>query len=83
MSNIHLLVIKDRKIEKHFINYKDAINLLNNKKVKSFLPDQDYLDAGYLIIDHNQKIIIDNQFAFSQNSIKNKELDSWSWNKIW
>ena len=83
MSNIHVIVIKNNKIDKYFINYKDAINLLNNKKIKNILPNQDYLDAGYLIIDHNQKIIIDNQFAFSKQSINNKKLESWSWNKIW
>lgn len=82
MSKIHIIIIKKDKLDHFFLNYKDVIQLLKNHNTPNSdnkIKTDNYLDAGYIIIDHNSKIIIDNQFAI--NKIKTKQ--NYQYQKIW
>jgi len=66
MSIIHCLIIKGNKIHYAPLHYRSALKLVRSlawdrKKAKRTT----YLDAGYMVIDYNQKLIIDCQIAFS------------------
>ena len=62
MSEIHLIIIKDRKIcfiKEHYRKIKQLLE--NPESIK--LKDSEYLDAGYILLDLNNKEIIDCQDA--------------------
>jgi len=64
MSIVNLFVIKENKI--YFIrkHYRKVQEMLKNQKHLS-KEDYYYLDAGYLVLDLDNKSIINSQHAFA------------------
>lgn len=64
MSIVNLFVIKGNRI--YFIrkHYRKVQEMLKNQKDLS-KEDYYYLDAGYLVLDLNNKSIINSQMAFT------------------
>jgi uncharacterized pyridoxamine 5'-phosphate oxidase family protein len=63
MSEVHLVIIKNRKI--YFItkHYREIQQILeNNNKIRQ---KGKYLDAGYIVIDFDNKDIVNCQEAFA------------------
>ncbi len=58
MSLVHVIVIKGNSIYFGKIHY----NQLPKIKLEEF--QKDYLDAGFIVIDHNHKSVLDAQNAF-------------------
>jgi len=63
MSEVHLIIIKNRKI--YFItqHYRKIQQILENKDL--FRQKGKYLDAGYILVDFDNKDIINCQDAFA------------------
>ena len=72
MSITHALIIKNNKISFHSAHYNKIIQIINTPKPNKFL------DAGYIIIDFDNKTIINAQNAFSINHLNNKEIKKMS-----
>lgn len=64
MSNVNLVIIKDDKM--YFI--RDHFNKI--KKLAGRLKSKSFLDAGYIILDYNNKVILNSQSAFDVNELK-------------
>lgn len=74
MSNVNLLIVKEEDVYFSSIHYRTLMHLFE-KDFNSFfelLKRKTYLDAGFVIIDFNNKIIINSQNSFDIYSIKNK-----------
>ncbi len=65
MSYVHLFIIKDDCTYLASVHYRTAMKLLE-KGVDDVLPmlKSRFLDAGYLVLDLNKRIIINGQSAF-------------------
>lgn len=63
MSEIHLIIIKGRKICFIREHYRKIRQLLE-KPEKIKLKNPEYLDAGYILLDLNNKEVISCQDAF-------------------
>ncbi len=65
MSQINVFIVKDDNV--HFVSlpYKQALNFIEQgvNGLLSFL-NASFLDAGYLTIDINRKVILNGQHAF-------------------
>ena len=67
MSFVNLIVVKDESIFFGKIHY----NALPRINLEEFT--KEYLDAGFVIIDHNNKTIIDAQDAFPIEKLQFKD----------
>ncbi len=67
MSEIAVVLIEDNEIAFIKAHYRFIIGLLNKnfKKSKALKRKQQKLDAGYLLIDKDKKIMLDCQSGFS------------------
>ena len=65
MSYVHLLIVKDDCVYLASVHYRTAMKLLE-KGVEQVLPllKHRFLDAGYLVLDLNKKVIVNGQSAF-------------------
>ena len=65
MSYVHVLIVKDDCIYLVNVHYRTAMKWLE-KGVEKVLPllKHHFLDAGYLVIDLNRKVVINSQNAF-------------------
>ena len=65
MSYVHLLIIKDDNVYLVSVHYRTAMKLVE-KGVDKILPllKSRYLDAGYLVLDLNKRVIVNGQNAF-------------------
>ncbi len=77
MSNVNLLIINNENVYFLSIHYKTLIWLLENdfNKILEVLKRKTYLDAGFIVLDNNQKLIINSQNAFDIYSIKQKRFN--------
>lgn len=65
MSYVHMLIIKDDNVYLVSVHYRTAMKLIE-KGVDRILPllKSRYLDAGYLVLDLNKRVIVNGQHAF-------------------
>lgn len=63
MSNVTILVIKDGHAYFFSCHYRTAQRLLENDKILS-RNTKEFLDAGYIVVDVDEKFIINCQDAF-------------------
>ncbi len=75
MSKINLIVIDKDQIHMTQLHYRYIINLINNlfkgiNSLKKIKPENNYLDAGYVIIDFNLRMLFFAQYAFSLKDLK-------------
>ena len=65
MSQTHVLIVKDDQIYLLSTHYKSAMKLLATGP-EHMLPylKHCFLDAGYLVVDLNKKVILNSQDAF-------------------
>ena len=65
MSYVQLLIIKDDCVYLVSVPYRSAMKVLENgiEKLTPMLKSR-FLDAGYVVVDCNKKVIINGQFAF-------------------
>tara|TARA_Y100000310_G_C20697289_1_gene826614 strand:- start:30 stop:311 length:282 start_codon:yes stop_codon:yes gene_type:complete len=75
MSKLNLIVIEKDKIHNTQLHYRYVISLINNlfkgiNALKRIKPEDHYLDAGYVIIDFNLRMIFFSQYAFSLKHLK-------------
>ncbi len=70
MSIVNAVIIKDRKIRFVRKHYREIMKILNEKKPRA----KQFLDAGYIIVDLDRKIILNCQDAFSLLDLKKNEL---------
>jgi hypothetical protein len=75
MSFVHLVIISRNKIYNLHLHYRTALRILEqgSSEFTRFLPGK-YKDAGYIIIDHDKKTIINSQDAFKVPAIKGLEV---------
>lgn len=64
MSIVNLFVIKENRIYVIRKHYRKILELLKNPKNLS-KANYYYLDAGYLVLDLNNKTMINSQYAFA------------------
>jgi len=73
MSQVNVLVIKNKKFHQSQCSYRFFLNLINKdfKFLNKFLEQKaPYpMDSGYFLIDFDDKIILSNQTAFSSTHI--------------
>jgi len=67
MSFVHIIVIKESRIYFGKIHY----NELPKIKLEEF--NEEYLDAGFIVIDHNHKSVLDSQNAFPIQKLSFKD----------
>ena len=70
MSLINLIVVDKNKLYFAQMHYRYVLNLMkqnfkNIELIKHFVRQKYYLDAGYLLVDMNEKTVISNQDGFS------------------
>ena len=66
MSYVNLFIVKDDCVYFVSVHYRTAMKLLGGGIDRALpLLKSKFLDAGYLVIDANKKIIINGQSAFS------------------
>ena len=65
MSFVHILVVKDDCLYPMHLHYRNAIDLFQ-RGVDSVLPllNHRFLDGGYIVVDLNKKLVINNQSSF-------------------
>jgi len=66
MSFVHVIIAKDDHLYMVSMHYRTAKKLIEKGEV-GFLPllKSRFLDAGYIVVDLNRKVIINGQHAFS------------------
>ena len=69
MSTVHAVIIKDKKIQYATKHYRKIMEMLNTSK----LTPRKMLDAGYILIDLDKKILLNCQNAFSLHDLDEKE----------
>ena len=74
MSYVHMLIIKDDCVYSINVHYRTAMKLLE-KGMDNVLPllKSRFLDAGYLVLDLNRKVLVNGQHAFSVGKILGKK----------
>jgi hypothetical protein len=72
MSFVHALIVKDDRLYVMNMHYRTAMRLLEGR-VESVLPllKHRFLDAGYLVIDLNKRVVVNGQFAFPMSRMAN------------
>ena len=64
MSEINVIIVKDSDFYYAKMHYREIIKSISNpEEFKKLLKNIQYLDAGYLILDFNNKTIINCQNA--------------------
>ena len=64
MSEINIIIVKGSDFHYTKMHYREIIKAINDpKEFKKLLKKKRYLDAGYLILDFNNKTIINCQNA--------------------
>ena len=65
MSFVNIFIIKDDNVYFISTHYKNAIKVLN--RPENILPclRSKFLDAGYIVVDLNKKLIVNSQSAFA------------------
>jgi len=64
MSEINLVIVKGSDFYYTKMHYREIIKAISNPaEFKKLLKNKQYLDAGYLILDFNNKTIINCQNA--------------------
>ena len=64
MSYVHLLIAKDDNIYLVNVHYRTAMKLLEHPERVLPLLKPRFLDAGYLVVDFDKKIVVNGQDAF-------------------
>ena len=74
MSEVHLIVIKNRKI--YFIteHYRKIQQIMENKE--KIRQKGKYLDAGYIVLDFDSKDIVNCQEAFALLNLKSFSIEN-------
>jgi len=75
MSKLSLIVIEKENIHVTQLHYRYIINLINNlfkgiNSLKKMPPEDHFLDAGYVIIDFNLRMLFFAQYAFGLKDLK-------------
>jgi len=75
MSEVHIIIIKKRKLYHTKAGFRFLLHLLNTNfttidKFISIIKRKFYIGSGYLLIDFDNKVILSNQSAFSSSHIK-------------
>ena len=74
MSYVHLLIAKDDRFYLVNVHYRIAMKLLEGDLEKALpLLTPRFLDAGYLVIDLNKKVIVNGQHAFPVGKVLGKK----------
>lgn len=85
MSLIHTVFVKRGRIYFCTLHIRRVMDLLNSSfselpELLEKIKNKTVLDAGYFIIDFNDKIIFSNQTGFASDHIKNKKiLQEWDY----
>lgn len=75
MSEINIIIVKGADFYYAQMHYREIIKAISNpEEFKKLLKNRQYLDAGYLIIDFNNKTIINCQNAASLPKTNFEEL---------
>ncbi|MBS3127940.1 hypothetical protein J4410_02250 [Candidatus Woesearchaeota archaeon] len=86
MSFITLIVIEKEDIKIIPEHYNTIIRIMNHdfKNAKHYLKEAEEipLDAGYLLVDMNKKIIINGQSAFARQHLHPKYSTEWFWIEV-
>lgn len=77
MSNVHLFVVKDDCVYLLNVHYRTAKRLLESG-VEKVLPKlrPRFLDAGYIVVDLNKKILVNGQNGFAMPLVNKKGMTS-------
>ncbi len=75
MSKLNLIVIDKDQIHMTQLHYRYIINLINSlfkgiNSLKQIKPEDHCLDAGYVIIDFNLRMLFFAQYAFGLKDLK-------------
>ena len=76
MSNVLLITVNQNEYSLLISHYRDILSKLNRF---SFTKKGYYLDAGYLIVDHDRSTIVSCQSAFSAAHVRNLRMRRYSW----
>lgn len=74
MSYVHMLIAKDDCVYLTSVHYRTAMKLLE-KGVDGILPllKSRFLDAGYVVLDLNRKVVINGQSAFPISKVLDRK----------
>ena len=74
MSYVQMIIIKDDCVYSISVHYRTAMKLLE-KGVDNVLPllKSRFLDAGYLVLDLNRKVVVNGQDAFPVAKVVGKQ----------
>lgn len=77
MSQVQLFIIKDDCVFASSVHYRSASKLLESG-FEGILPllKSRFLDAGYLVVDLNKRVVINGQSAFHLRSKKFSVVDA-------
>jgi len=80
MSMLRLLIIKGNTLYSAELHFRQAIQFLNastqtQERYLRLMRQKRYLDAGYVLIDCDREIMINNQSAFSLTDLSKKKRD--------
>lgn len=72
MSEIIVMLVEDKEISFIKAHYRLIMGILNNnfKNIRQLKQKQQKLDAGYLLIDLDKKLMLDCQSGFSIEHLK-------------
>ena len=70
MSIVNAVIIKNKKIRFVRQHYRDIMKILNKKKPHA----RNFIDAGYIIVDLDRKVLLNCQDAFPLTDLKKNEL---------
>jgi hypothetical protein len=75
MSFVHLLIRKGNNIYNLHLHWRTAERILKEgfEEFARFLPAK-YMDAGYMVVDADEKIIVTHQDAFKVEGVKGFEV---------
>jgi hypothetical protein len=74
MSFVHLTIIKDHTVYQLYVHYRTALRLMEQGPLSVRNLPGKYRDAGYLIIDHDKRTIVNGQDAFALPKLKGMEI---------
>ena len=69
MSIVNAVIIKDRKIRFARNHYREIMGILDKKMPRAKKP----IDAGYIIVDLDRKILLNCQDAFNISDLKKSD----------
>ena len=75
MSNVHMFVVKDDCVYLLNVHYRTAKRILE-EGVEKVLPKLKprFLDAGYMVVDLNRKVLVNGQNGFAMPFVNKKGL---------